>query len=84
MANVQEPASLSQRVAQALGGGTPSKQNMSTYKSTPADNLKGQGGVGVTRGSTSGQTVKYKGAGNPNRSYPVNVINKARAKMGGH
>lgn len=64
--------------------GKPAKQEMSSYKSTPTGNLKGQGGVGVTAGYTKSKGVKYRGAGNPNRSYSVEIVNKAKAKMGGH
>lgn len=60
-----------------------SSQKMSTYKSTPTDNLKHQG-VGITATGTKPNVVKYKGAGNPNRSYPVSVVNKALSKIGGH
>lgn len=60
----------------------PSAQKLSTKPSTQTGNLKRQG-VGVTRTSTSGQTVTYRGSDH-RRSYPVNIVNKAKARIGGN
>lgn len=61
----------------------PSGQKLSTYKSTSTDNLKRQG-VGVTKvGVTSPSiTNNYTGGASKNL-YPITIVNKARAKLGG-
>jgi len=70
--------SLGYRIGQALNG-VVSKQpvaNAGHVDSEPAEATKERKGV------AKGYTAKQKGQ--PNRSYPVTVVNKAIAKMGGH
>ena len=70
--------SLGYRVGQALNGKI-SKQpvaNAGKVDKEPANATKERKEV------AKGYTAKQKGQ--PNRSYPVEVVNKAISKMGGH
>lgn len=79
MAGAIKPQNLGSRVAAALGY-NPSKQQVANVQksgSQPANATKQRETI------PAGSYMKQR-AGNPNRSYPVSVVNKARAKMGGH
>lgn len=80
MPGAVKPNDLGSRVAQALGEGRPSKQpvtNAGKVGSEPSNSnaIKSRDGMA---------SWKQRQKGTPNRSYPVEVVNKARAKMGGN
>lgn len=74
--------SIHNQVGQSLSGkpmkGQPVGANVSVDMETPdGKKVNSKEGMGNTK-------IKSKNAFNPRRSYTVEVINKARAKMGGH